>query len=128
MEPADGIRKLGFKRWYERELIEGHVYLVTALLAAITAAVCIEGVRFDQGMARASMLLVIIFVCGSLVLFSWRRFSAMLARAERYGDKSTCSACQTYARFDLLGRQGGRDDEPVLRVRCRACSSEWTLP
>lgn len=129
MEPADSIRRLGFKRWYERQLIEGHIHLVTALLAAITAAVCVEGVRFDEGIARGATLLAIIFVCGSIVLFSWRRFSEMLARAERYGDKSTCARCESYAKFDLVGQQGASSaDEPVLRVRCRHCGSEWLLP
>ena len=35
MTPADGIRRLGFHRWYERQLIESHVYLVTGLLSRL---------------------------------------------------------------------------------------------
>ena len=27
MEPADSIGRLGFARWYERRLIEGHAWL-----------------------------------------------------------------------------------------------------
>jgi len=31
MELSDGIRKIGFRRWYERQLIEGHLYLISSL-------------------------------------------------------------------------------------------------
>lgn len=128
MEPADGIRRLGFKRWYERQLIEGHVYLVTALLAGITVAACAEGLSFREDPARASTMLAVMFLCGGLVWFSWTRFSTLLVRAERYGDKSTCPSCKTYARFELVSVQGRGDDDPLLRVRCRKCGADWTLP
>ena len=42
MTPADRIDKLGFRRWYERELIEGHAYLVTGFLSFIVIAVFLE--------------------------------------------------------------------------------------
>ena len=32
MEPARSIGRLGFRKWYERRLIESHAWLVTALL------------------------------------------------------------------------------------------------
>ena len=35
MSPADGIRKLGFRRWYERQLIESHAYFLTCFLCMI---------------------------------------------------------------------------------------------
>ena len=42
MSPAEGIAKHGFRRWYERELIEGHVYLVTCILSLMLIAACLE--------------------------------------------------------------------------------------
>ena len=35
MSPADGIRQLGFRRWYERQLIESHAYFLTCFLCMI---------------------------------------------------------------------------------------------
>lgn len=128
MEPADSIRRLGFKRWYERQLIEGHVWLVTALLAAITAAACVEGASFRDDAARATMLLSIVFACGALGWFAWSRFSHLLRRAERYGDKSTCPDCRAYARFEIVGSQGAGDADMILKVRCRSCGARWSLP
>ena len=46
MNRAEGIRKLGFRRWYERQLIEGHAYLVTCFLCVIMIAACAEVFSF----------------------------------------------------------------------------------
>lgn len=45
MEPAESIVRLGFSRWYERQLIESHAYLVTGSSAARQAL----SVEADQG-------------------------------------------------------------------------------
>ncbi len=46
MEPAAGIGKLGFSRWYERELIEGHAWLITCFLCMLAIAACVESMSF----------------------------------------------------------------------------------
>ena len=35
MELSKGIRKIGFRRWYERQLIESHLYFVSSFLCLI---------------------------------------------------------------------------------------------
>ncbi|MGH8742527.1 MAG: hypothetical protein ACREUN_16515, partial [Burkholderiales bacterium] len=47
-EPARSIERMGFKRWYERQLLESHAWLVTCILSAfaICAALELVGVRF----------------------------------------------------------------------------------
>jgi len=42
MELAEGIKKVGFRRWYERQLIESHAYLITGLLSSILVLGSIE--------------------------------------------------------------------------------------
>ena len=42
MELADDIRKRGFKKWYERQLIESHAYLVTCFLCMILVTALME--------------------------------------------------------------------------------------
>jgi hypothetical protein len=123
MEPADSIGRLGFKRWYERQLIESHVYLVTAFLCAVLIATCLEGVDFRALGQKTLALLAICFVAGAIVMLTSRRFLAMLHEATRYAAKSDCPECGAYAKFDVLS--GG---DATLRVRCRKCSTEWTLP
>ena len=42
MDIVQGIRKLGFRRWYERRLIEAHAFLITGFLALILAVAFLE--------------------------------------------------------------------------------------
>ena len=46
MDPTASIRRLGFRRWYERELIKSHGALVTCLLSGLTLAAM--GYHFRQ--------------------------------------------------------------------------------
>ena len=38
-EPARSIGKLGFRKWYERRLIEGHAWLISCFLCALGIAI-----------------------------------------------------------------------------------------
>jgi hypothetical protein len=139
MDPTASIRKLGFRRWYERQLIDSHLALVTCFLCGIVLAACIEVVSFRNfGWDSASKLGVVVaaIVVGWL---SWRRYITVLERAERYGQRSICPDCHTYARFDILAT--GLDEQPGevavavapleaawLRVKCRKCGAAWRMP
>jgi hypothetical protein len=50
---ADDIRKLGFRRWYERQLLESHACLVTCFLCTILLAVCLEGAMPRSGLGNS---------------------------------------------------------------------------
>lgn len=120
MEPARSIARLGFRKWYERRLIEAHAWLVTALLCAIYVEISIGGFSHKSpapvwlGSAGG------IFVGGLIVWHGLRRYFAILGEAERFSTQSTCTACKAYARFKVINEQ------PKLTVRCR-CSHEWTM-
>jgi hypothetical protein len=121
MEPARSIIRLGFRRWYERRLIEAHAWLVAALLCAIYVGFSLEAMSF-----RAHALVWLgntagAFVGGLIVWHTLRRFFAILTEANRLSRQSTCSACKTYARFDVVNPQ------PRMGVRCRECGHEWTI-
>jgi hypothetical protein len=139
VDPTASIRKLGFRRWYERQLIDCHAALVTCVLCGITVAALLEQVQFDQFGWRPFMMLAI--VAGAIVLgwFAWRRYITVLRRAERYGEHSACPQCGMYARFDIeaTGLDAIPDAEAAavaplesawLRVRCRKCSATWRMP
>jgi hypothetical protein len=121
MEPARSIAKLGFPKWYERRLLEAHAWLITALLCAIYVEVALEGFSL-KGPAIAWLGSAAgIFVGALIVWHGLRRFFALLTEAERYSTQSTCEACKTYAKFDVLA------EGPKMTVRCRKCSHEWTM-
>ena len=52
MEPADSIGRLGFARWYERRLIEGHAWFVSTFVCTILIAAVMEELTFRGSAAR----------------------------------------------------------------------------
>ena len=56
---SDSIRRRGFRRWHERQLIESHAYLVTGLLALIMMAIAIEMIDFRQSAQGLLALLLV---------------------------------------------------------------------
>jgi hypothetical protein len=127
---AQKLRKLGFRRWYERQLIEGHLYLVTCFLCMILVAACLEEFG-DQGPGRQPALMLTLAVLGAGVgAVTWRRFKDILSNAEHMADRASCGTCGNYARFVVLGDGGQQEGEGVagwVRVRCRNCSHEWLI-
>jgi hypothetical protein len=115
------IARLGFRKWYERRLIEAHAWLVTAFLCAIVIAAGLEDLTFKgQAMVflgRAGM----VFVAGLIAWHGVRRFIALLGEAEHLGSQSTCEACHRYAVFNVISQS------PRMTVRCRKCGHEWTF-
>ena len=121
MEPARAISRLGFKKWYERHLVEAHAWLLTAILCAIYVEVSLEGISFKGNglvwLGTAGGM----FVGGLIVWHGLRRFFAILREAERFASQSTCPACKAYARFGVVSEQ------PEMSVHCRKCGHEWTI-
>ncbi len=139
MDIATRIREKGFRKWYERQLIESHLAFTTCFLCGIVAASCMEAISFAQFGWKAASLLALVLGAILLGWFSWRRYITVLERAEVYANRSTCPACNTYARFEILATghaaQGPYLDPaetalpyPWLRVKCRKCGTAWRMP
>jgi hypothetical protein len=139
MDPTASIRKLGFRRWYERQLIDCHAALITCFLCGIMAAALLEQVNFKEfGWQPLSMLLIVL-AAGLLGWGAWRRYITVLQRAERYGEHSNCPNCSDYGRFvveatgmdtypDAAARAVAPLESAWLRVRCRKCATVWRMP
>lgn len=139
MDPTASIRRLGFRKWYERELIRCHLALITCLLCGLTMAALLETVDFANfGWSPASKL-AIVAASAALGWASWKTYIRILTRAEFYGEKSSCPSCHAYGRFTVIST--GLDDEPGyvaatvaplpaawLRVQCRQCGTAWRMP
>ena len=72
MEPAESIGRLGFSRWYERRLIEGHAWFVSAFICVIAIAACAEELAFRGSIGR-------LFVYVALGVAAGRRSTAWCA-------------------------------------------------
>jgi hypothetical protein len=118
-EPARSIGRLGFRRWYERRLIESHAWLVSCFLCALGIAASLEGVSLRR--PEAIPTLAFVFAAGLVCWYALQRYRVIMDEAERLGEQSTCGSCKTYARFSVIA------DYPKMNVRCRKCGNEWLL-
>jgi hypothetical protein len=118
MEPADSIRRLGFARWYERRLIEGHAWFVSGFLCVIAIAACMEELNFRGSAARLLGYVIIVVAAAAIGIYGLVRYQKILVEAERLGERATCGNCGAYARFSLIS---------PAHVRCRKCANEWRL-
>jgi len=133
VELADDIRRRGFKKWYERQLIESHAYLVTCFLCLILVLALMEEVSFRAPGLKPLLLLAVMAGGGFLGLFALFRYKAIMETAERFSERSACKQCRAYATFDIVESGGSAatpesEAEPWLRVKCRKCGHGWTMP
>jgi hypothetical protein len=132
----DRIRTHGFRRWYERQLIECHAWLVSWFLGVI---VLVSGLELAG--KTATRLAGVLLLLGGLAvaLYSWKRYHLLLEVAERLGEQAVCPGCKAYGRFGVessgpvplpdggdpaLENHGGG---VWLRAKCRKCGDEWTI-
>ena len=118
MEPADSIGRLGFARWYERRLIEGHAWFISSFICIVAIAACAEELSFRGSFGRLLLYVLVIAAAAAICVYGLGRYQKILAEAELLGEHATCRACGAYARFKLISPS---------HVRCRKCSNEWRL-
>jgi len=118
MEPADSIGRIGFSRWYERQLIEGHAWLVTGFLCMIAIAACVEELSFRGSFVRLLAYVGMVFAAGGIGIYGLQRYQRIMVQAESLGEHATCAGCGAYARFKMISAHA---------VRCRKCAHEWRL-
>jgi hypothetical protein len=134
MRVTEYIHRYGFRRWYERQLIESHAYLALGFVALILLASGAEVLRDAETFLQYVALLAAAALGGTMMLIAWRRFTVLLARAEEFGEAATCPQCKAWGKFRVLGQESASDDEPPeagrphwLRVRCTKCDNEWRI-
>ena len=134
MQPVPGIRKLGFRRWFERQLIESHVYLVTCFLCLILVLAVFEELGSGAAGLERALMLATIVAAGALGIFSWDRYTTILFPALRLSERSTCEKCGTHAHFSVIdcGREDiqetAEDREGAwLKVKCARRGHQWTM-
>lgn len=124
MGTAKTIRRLGFRKWYERELLHSHANLVLLLLATIGLLACAEA--YSRSLPLADQLQVVGSAAASAAigLFALRRYLFLLNHAEYVAHQAECEACGTYARWETVSEHV---DGRGMQVRCRHCSHLWTI-
>jgi hypothetical protein len=118
MEPADSIRRLGFARWYERRLIEGHAWFISVFVCVVAIAACAEELAFRGSLGRLILYVTVVAASCAIALYGMRRYQDIMTEADMLGEHATCGGCGAYARFRLISPS---------EVRCRLCHHEWRL-
>lgn len=124
MRLVDGIRKLGFRKWYEGELTRSHLRLVLVLLCAVGAIATLELASRQAPITDRIGSVVLLIACAGIGAVSLRRYLFLLLHAEHAANQAVCPQCQTYGRLDLVR------DEPQherMEVRCRRCGHAWSM-
>jgi hypothetical protein len=121
---GDGIRKIGFRKWYERELLGSHGWLVLTFLCTIGIFAAFEGLSLGGGGDARLGNMAAIAVCTLVGVVALRRYLYLLMHAEAVANQAVCARCETYGRLELLAEDRA---SARLRVRCRRCSHEWDI-
>ncbi|MDP3821240.1 MAG: hypothetical protein Q8R33_07165 [Burkholderiales bacterium] len=124
MRLADGIRKHGFRKWYERELTQSHVRLFLLLLCTIGLLSSFELFSGQRPLADQFDNIVALLLCAGIGIWALRRYLYLLMHAEAIASQAVCPACESYGRLQLM-----QDDEPNerVKVKCRGCAHEWHI-
>jgi len=124
MTAVQTIRRRGFLKWYERELLQSHAHLVLLLLASLGLLASAE--VYSRHVPLADQLVLLLCASISAVIGVWalRRYLYLLNHAEYVADQAVCHGCDTYARWDLLDE---RENGARLHVCCRKCGHRWEI-
>ena len=124
MKLAEGIRRHGFRKWYERELLQGHAHLAFTFLCMIGIFAALDSLRDATTWRGRLGDGVTLLLCLAAGLWSLRRYLYLLKHAEVAAHQAECPACKTYGRLELV--QSDSSGETV-QVRCKQCANVWRI-
>ncbi len=124
MKLAEGIRRHGFRKWYERELLQSHAHLILTFLCMIGIFAALDAVRGTVGWVERAEEILTAILCAGTGLWALRRYLFLLHHAELAAHQAGCAQCKAYGRLDLV--QSDASGERVA-VRCRGCGHGWRI-
>jgi hypothetical protein len=124
-ELLEGIRRYGFRKWYERELLSSHAHMALALLASVAMIASFEAFK-GGNWSEKLMDTAFVLVCAAIALWSLRRYLYLLMHAEEMANQANCSKCQAYGLLQVP--EGSRTDERrLVPVCCKRCGFRWDM-
>ena len=125
---VEAIRKHGFRRWYERQLVESHLFLVTAVLALIVMASGLELLSIRETAGDAILAAVLAAAGAGLAWYCWRRYVTLMMRAEHVGHQAGCPVCKRHGFRPVPPAECAVADRPgLLGASCRGCGHRWSI-
>ena len=119
---ADAIRRIGFRKWYERQLLSSHAHMILGFLSAVALVGSVEAYR--TSVADAGMYALFVVICAGVGAWAMRRYSFLMLHAEDTANQANCPDCGNYGRFKIVRAHAAQHD---LDVRCDKCAREWVI-
>jgi predicted Zn finger-like uncharacterized protein len=124
MSLAQGIRRVGFRKWYERRLLTGHAHLALVIAGTLGAMAALEAaIRFATPQERI-LDWGVALLCVGFSVWALRRYLYLLTQAEAVANQANCAACQTYGRLEVVQADATGDE---VQVRCKHCGHHWHM-
>jgi hypothetical protein len=120
---AEGVKRFGFRKWYERQLLSSHAHMVLAFLSTIALVASMEAFRGANGDTRLVDVLFVV-VCAAIGAWALRRYVFLLMRAEQTANQASCPDCGEYGRFRVVGQRPRLEE---IDVRCDRCARDWVI-
>jgi hypothetical protein len=120
---AEGVRRVGFRKWYERELLSSHAHMVLAFLSVVALIGSMEAFR-GASTDEKLMNVAFVLVCGAVGLWALRRYLYLLMRAEEIANQANCPDCGEYGRFSVVDENRGLGQTQGC---CRKCTHHWVI-
>jgi len=124
MKLADGIRKHGFRKWYERELLQSHAHLLLTFLCVIGLFAAFEALGRFRSLGDQVTDIVAIALCTGIGVWALRRYLRLLMHAEVTAHQADCPGCKAYGRFKL---ESENERDGSVQVCCTKCQHRWTI-
>jgi ABC-type nickel/cobalt efflux system permease component RcnA len=121
---SDGIRKHGFRKWYERELLQSHAHLLLTFFCMIGLFAAFEALGSNRAWSDQAVNLVSIALCIVIGLWALRRYMYFLSHAEAAANQADCPQCKAYGRFKLASES---PNDNSVQVCCTKCQHRWTI-
>ena len=126
MRLSDGIRRHGFRKWYERELLQSHAHLALTFLCAVGLFAAVEAAMHFTAWTDRAIDALAILISGAIGVWALRRYLYLLMHAEHVANQADCPQCGTYARFSLVESTPATTG-PSVTVCCRQCAHQWSI-
>ena len=124
MKLADGIRKHGFRKWYERELLQSHAHLLLTFFCMIGVFAAFEALSRSSPWSEQATDIAAVGLCVAIGVWALRRYLYFLNHAEAAAFQADCPQCKAYGRFKVESED---PRESTVGVRCSKCEQRWTI-
>lgn len=124
MRLAEGIRRHGFRKWYERELMRSHLHMLLLLFCAIGLLGAFELFSRTAPLSEQLNAMFSVLLCAGVGVWSLRRYLYLLMHAEEVAHQAVCAQCKAYGRLAVLQVEAASER---VSVRCKQCGHSWPI-